>query len=108
MAVKCNLAAGNELFCFKIGHDAELRRYSPGVQLERGNVEVFHDQREERLMDSCADPANDMINRLWPDRRSIKSLVLTRRGARSVVSRHGLRAVHALRTRERRNSSARS
>jgi CelD/BcsL family acetyltransferase involved in cellulose biosynthesis len=108
VAVKCNLAAGDELFCFKIGHDSELRRYSPGVQLERANVEVFHEQREERLMDSCADPANDMINRLWPDRRSVTSLVLTRRGARSVVSRHGFRAVHAIRTRERRNQSARS
>src|SRR4051794_29548650 len=108
VAVKCNLAAGDELFGFKIGHDAELRRYSPGVQLEKANVEIFHGRRRERLMDSCAAPANQMINRLWPDRRSIKSLVLTRRGARSVVSRHGLRAMHAIRTRERRNPSARS
>jgi CelD/BcsL family acetyltransferase involved in cellulose biosynthesis len=108
VAMKCNLAAGDELFCFKIGHDSDLRRYSPGVQLEKANVDVFHDQREERLMDSCADPANEMINRLWPDRRGVTSLVLTRRGARSLVSRHGLRAVQALRTRERRNPSPRS
>jgi CelD/BcsL family acetyltransferase involved in cellulose biosynthesis len=109
VAMKCNIAAGDTLFCFKIGHDDELRRYSPGVQLERANVGIFHDRRGEQLMDSCAAPDNVMINRLWPDRRSITSLVLSRRGARSVVSRQGIRAANAVRSRrDRRTSSTRS
>jgi CelD/BcsL family acetyltransferase involved in cellulose biosynthesis len=108
VAMKCNLAAGQGIFCFKIGHDSELRRFSPGVQLERANVEVFHEQRGERFMDSCADPDNDMINRLWPDRCTVTSVVLSRPGARSMVARRGLPAVHALRTRDRRKSSSRS
>jgi CelD/BcsL family acetyltransferase involved in cellulose biosynthesis len=108
VAMKCNLAADDTLFCFKIGHDEELRRYSPGVQLERANVAVFHGQRHERLMDSCAAPDNVMINRLWPDRRMITSLVVSRRGARNVVSRHGIRAAHAVRSRRDRRTSSTS
>jgi hypothetical protein len=108
LAMKCNIAADDTLFCFKIGHDEELRRFSPGVQLERANVGIFHAQREERLMDSCAAPDNVMINRLWPNRRSIISLVVSRRGARNVVSRHGIRAAHAVRARRDRRTSSTS
>jgi CelD/BcsL family acetyltransferase involved in cellulose biosynthesis len=108
VAMKCNIAAGQSIFCFKIGHDAELRRFSPGVQLERANVEVFHEEREESFMDSCADPDNDMINRLWPDRCTVTSVVLARRGARSLAFRRSIPAVHALRTRDWRTSSSRS
>ena len=70
VAMKCNIGAGDALFCFKIAHDEGLQRFSPGVQLEAENIDVFHAGRRERLMDSCADPDNEMINRLWPDRRS--------------------------------------
>src|SRR4051794_27242337 len=108
VAMKCNIAAGDTLFCFKIGHDEELRRYSRGVQLERANVGIFHEHREERLMDSCAAPDNVMINRLWPDRRDITSLVISRRGARNVVSRQGIRAAHAVRSRRDRRTSSTS
>jgi CelD/BcsL family acetyltransferase involved in cellulose biosynthesis len=109
IAMKCNLAAGDALFCFKIAYDETLSRYSPGVQLERMNVNTFHESRDERFMDSCAAPDNKMINRLWPDRRSISHLVLSRRGPRSAVSRQGLRAADAVRTaRKRRTESTRS
>jgi Acetyltransferase (GNAT) domain len=108
VAMKCNLVASQGVFCFKIGHDAELRRFSPGVQLERANVEIFHEEREERFMDSCADPDNEMINRLWPDRCTVTNVVLARRGAHSLVCRGGISAVRALRTRDGRKSSSRS
>jgi CelD/BcsL family acetyltransferase involved in cellulose biosynthesis len=91
VAVKCNFAAGEALFCFKIGYDEELRAFSPGLQLERANVEAFHEQRRERWMDSCAVPENEMINRLWPDRRRITSVVLAPRGAGSAVARRAFR-----------------
>ena len=68
VAMKCNLIAGPAIFCFKIGHDASLARYSPGIQLELENVELFH-RSDAAWMDSCAQPDNAMINRLWPDRR---------------------------------------
>jgi len=80
VAMKCNLRAGDTSFCFKIAHDEGLQRFSPGVQLEAENVGVFHNGGTQRLMDSCADHDNEMINRLWPDRRRIVTLMLAGRG----------------------------
>ncbi|MCP9487335.1 MAG: GNAT family N-acetyltransferase [Gaiellaceae bacterium MAG52_C11] len=76
VAMKTNLRAGDGLFCFKIAHDETLGRYSPGVQLEVDTVELFHADKDLAFMDSCAAPENDMINRLWPDRRPIVTSVL--------------------------------
>lgn len=101
VAMKCNLSAGDALFCFKIAHDEELGRFSPGVQLEIANVERFHSDRTERFADSCADPDNAMINRLWPDRRRIVTLAVSRPGAQAALSRHGVRTYRSLRSRER-------
>jgi CelD/BcsL family acetyltransferase involved in cellulose biosynthesis len=100
LAMKCNLIAAPGSFAFKIAYDEELRRFSPGVQLERATIDVFHEEREEEWLDSCAAPDNEMINRLWPDRRGILTALISKRGVRSVVSRSGLRAAHALRARE--------
>lgn len=79
VAMKCSLLAGDAVFCFKIAHDDALNRFSPGIQLERANVERFHADRTARWMDSCADGDNVMINRLWPDRRRIANMVVGRR-----------------------------
>ena len=40
--MKCNVSAGDTLFCFKIAYDEELAHYSPGILLEAENVDVFH------------------------------------------------------------------
>ncbi|MEA2347530.1 MAG: hypothetical protein QOG62_1317 [Thermoleophilaceae bacterium] len=79
VAMKCNLIAGEGIFCFKIAHDERLSRYSPGVQLELANIEIFH-QGTAAWMDSCAQPGNKMINSLWPDRRAIATLATPARG----------------------------
>ncbi|MEJ7818085.1 MAG: GNAT family N-acetyltransferase [Thermoleophilaceae bacterium] len=105
VAMKCNVYAGNGGFCFKIAYDEELGRFSPGVQLERENITRFHENRPEAWQDSCADPENDMINRLWPDRRRIFTTVLARPGARAAVSRQGLKAAQVIRDMERKRSS---
>jgi CelD/BcsL family acetyltransferase involved in cellulose biosynthesis len=106
LAMKCNLSAGDALFCFKIAYDESLSRYSPGVQLERMNVSLFHDHRDEQLMDSCADPDNKMINRLWPDRRTMSHLVIARRGPGGAAARQALRAVDAVRTARKRRTES--
>lgn len=108
VAMKCNLTAGQGAFCFKIAYDEQLARFSPGVQLERENVRIFHEDRSEQWQDSCADPENTMINRLWPDRTRIRTAVLARRGALAVVSRRAIEAAHAIREIERNWSSPRS
>lgn len=76
VALKCNLLAEGTVFCFKIAYDAQYARYSPGVQLERETVDLFHGRTSLNSMDSCATPNNQMINRLWPDRRPITTIVV--------------------------------
>jgi len=105
VAMKCNLVASPGLFMFKIAHEEELARFSPGVQMEVENVEKFHGTDLDWI-DSCANPENQMINRLWPQRRAITTLVLARRGVGGRVSQGWLRAMMAARERERRKRSA--
>src|SRR4051812_384509 len=96
VAMKCNLLAGDGAFCFKIAYAEDLKRYSPGVQLEVRNVDVFHATDRLAFSDSCAAAGNTMINRLWPDRRAIAMLVVPR----GAVARRVLPT--ALRLREER------
>jgi CelD/BcsL family acetyltransferase involved in cellulose biosynthesis len=79
LAMKCNLVATPGSFAFKIAFDEEFARYSPGIQLELENINHFH-RSGLKWMDSCADPTNAMINRLWPQRRSLQNLLYAPRG----------------------------
>lgn len=101
VAWKVNIASGDAVFCFKIAYDEAFARFSPGVQLELENVEIFHGT-SAAWSDSCADPDNEMINRLWPDRRQVATLLVPAGGVLGVASRHSVRAVMALRKRIRR------
>ena len=76
LSMKCNFRAGRGVFCFKIAYDENFAQYSPGIQLEVDNIELFHRERRAEWMDSCAEPDNTMINRLWPDRRSISTVLI--------------------------------
>jgi CelD/BcsL family acetyltransferase involved in cellulose biosynthesis len=102
VAMKCNLIAPPGTFMFKIAHDEELGRFSPGVHLELASVEKFLES-ELQWMDSCADPQNQMINRLFPHRRELSTTVLVRGALRGLASRAGLASVAAIR--ERREPS---
>ena len=42
-------------------------------------------------MDSCADSDNEIMNSLWPDRRSLVSVALARPGVRAGVMKRALR-----------------
>jgi CelD/BcsL family acetyltransferase involved in cellulose biosynthesis len=101
VAWKVNLIAGDAVFCFKIAYAPEFGSFSPGVQLELDYVDVFHDT-ESRWSDSCAAPDNEMINRLWPDRRSLATLLVPTGGIRGAASRQRVRTVMAVRNRIRR------
>jgi hypothetical protein len=101
-AMSCDIVAGDTVFCFKIGFDETLRRGAPGVQLVYANGQVFRDERSERLLDSCAAPDNKLLNRLWTDRRPLRSLVSAPPGLRSAVARQRLRADASLRAQARK------
>ena len=76
VAMKCNLLAGAAAYAFKITYDEDYARYSPGVLLEMENIRRFHARGDLQWMDSCADPDNWMMNRIWPDRRTMATLVM--------------------------------
>ena len=77
IALKCNFFSGRGSVAFKIAFDENFERYSPGMLLEIENVRRFHDMREIAWMDSTAEAQHFMINRLWIDRRSVETLVVS-------------------------------
>jgi CelD/BcsL family acetyltransferase involved in cellulose biosynthesis len=100
-AAKCNLLAGDTIFLFKIAYDEAWSSYSPGILLELEMLKFFHEESEADFMDSCADPNNAMINRLWPDRRPITSHALPTKGLTGRASRTVLAAARFVRERKR-------
>ena len=105
VAMQCNLVAGEALFCFKVAYDEALARYSPGVQLELRAVDAFHAMSQVAWWDSCAAPDDELMNRLWPDRRRLASVGIARPGlvGRSWVA--GARAGARVRERRRQRRS---
>jgi CelD/BcsL family acetyltransferase involved in cellulose biosynthesis len=81
VSYKCNLLAGDAVFCFKIAFDAACARYRPGLQLELRMLHVFRDEMEHAWMDSCAAPDSPLFEHLWPERRRIASYAFVDGGA---------------------------
>ena len=102
VAMKCNLLAGDVVFCFKIAYDERYATYSPGLQLERRTIDTFHARTSAIAMDSSQTRHNDMINRLWPDRRSLATMLLPSEGALGWVSARSARAAVAVHRRVER------
>ena len=75
LALKCNFLSGDGGFAFKIAFDEAYRAFSPGFLLEVENVRRLHQRPEVRWMDSCADAQHAMINRLWPGRRTMATVL---------------------------------
>jgi CelD/BcsL family acetyltransferase involved in cellulose biosynthesis len=103
IAMLCNLRSGEGSFSFKIAHDETYAKFSPGIQLEMANAEFFHESGSA-WMDSCAEPDNAMINRLWPERRAIRTSVFAPADARGKMLRAALTRASATRQRVRRRS----
>ncbi|MGH9031110.1 MAG: GNAT family N-acetyltransferase [Acidimicrobiia bacterium] len=76
IAVSCRLAAGDGTFCFKVGHDETFRKYAPGNQIEVDTMAQLEGSSVPRWIDSCSDPENDFFGRLFPQRRSLTTVVL--------------------------------
>jgi CelD/BcsL family acetyltransferase involved in cellulose biosynthesis len=99
VAMLCNLIAGDTSFTFKIAIEDELNRFSPGVQLEILYLERFHADARLNRIDSCADQNNQMINRLWPDRRQLGIRAIPMAGMQGVSARPVLEGLAWLRRR---------
>lgn len=82
IAMLVNFVAGTGAFSFKIAYDEDYARYSPGILIEKANLQRLSDPGFG-WMDSCAVEDHPMINSLWPDRREIVRIALPRKGVRS-------------------------
>jgi CelD/BcsL family acetyltransferase involved in cellulose biosynthesis len=107
VAMKCNLRAGSTVFMFKIAYDESWSRFSPGILLEQEMVTLFHEQSDAELLDSCADPNNAMINRLWPDRRTLTTTLIPAAGLKGRTVRPMLISARTLRDRKSERKNAR-
>jgi CelD/BcsL family acetyltransferase involved in cellulose biosynthesis len=101
VAMLCNLVAGDTVFTFKIGADADLATYSPGIQLSILFLDHFHAHAELQKADSCAEPGNEMINRLWPDRRELGIRAIPAPNLKGALARPPLEGMSWLRRRRR-------
>lgn len=101
LAMQCNIRGDDTLFNFKVAFDERFRTYAPGIQLELDTMRIFQAEREERVLDSCADPDNELLNRLWPDRRPVITLVVGPTGAAGRAAGRALETAHRLNARRR-------
>ena len=99
VAMACNVRAGEGVFCLKIAYDEGWRRYSPGALLVHDHVAWFHSAESAAWMDSCVQPENELVNRLWPDRRRIATLALGADSARGRLARAAIAGAVRLRQR---------
>lgn len=97
VAMQVNLVAGETLFSFKVAFDERWAKYSPGALLELDAVDAFHRDRRLGTADSCADPGSSLIDRLWPDRISVRSVYVGPRTLRGRLHRWALRIVRRAR-----------
>lgn len=90
IGMNCNIAAGDTVFSFKTAFDESYRKYAPGLLLQLDEFEHWHRCEDSEFIDSCGDPEASTLNELWPDRRQITTVVLSRRGAPARAARRAL------------------
>jgi CelD/BcsL family acetyltransferase involved in cellulose biosynthesis len=81
VAMLCDFLAPPGRYAFKTAYDEDYARYAPGVLLEIENArQTFADPRGVEWLDSCAAPDNALLNRLYPDRRTLSDLTACAQG----------------------------
>jgi CelD/BcsL family acetyltransferase involved in cellulose biosynthesis len=76
---------------FKIAHDADFSRFSPGVMIELKNLERVLGDPTLDWMDSCAVENHPMIDSLWAERRTIVQVSVPLKGFKRTLTYHACR-----------------
>jgi len=92
IAMLVNFLADTGSFSFKIAYNEDYARYSPGILIEKANLQRLADP-SFGWMDSCAVEDHPMINSLWRGRREIVRIALPRKGLRAAVMFRAARLV---------------
>ncbi len=98
IAMLVTLIADGAGFSFKTTYDEALAAYSPGVLLQRYNLDL-RSRAGLDWIDSCARPDHPMIDALWTERRALAWYAVSLTGG---VPRWAFEAVHALKAVKRR------
>lgn len=75
IAMLSDIRSGNKVYSYKTAFDNSFTEFSPGFQTEIKNLEFMYEDGIE-LADSCTEPDNSAINRIWGQRIGFQSLVL--------------------------------
>ena len=94
-AMQLSLRGKEGIFALKTSYDESLRRFGPGVLLQLGSIEYFHESTDAQWLDSCTYADNELLLRLYPDRRPIVSYLVSLCGR---LDSSFLRALPALRS----------
>ena len=79
IAMLCDLYAEGTGCAYKTAFDESYSQFSPGLLAEIKNIEFMHESNVTQ-MDSCTDPENATINRIWRDSLEFQSLVIALQG----------------------------
>jgi hypothetical protein len=111
IAATVTLRSGDTAWCWKIGYNEGMARFSPGVQLICELTEQLAADRRVARTDSCATADHPMINHLWRERLSLSDRLIAlkpsampfslARGMES-LRRYGIATARDLRDRIRR------
>lgn len=104
-AMQVAVRGGEGLFALKVAYDEELARFGPGVELQRGSIDHFHECSDSAWIDSCTYAGNELLERLYPDRRPIVSYLV---GLGGPAERALIKALPHLRTVRRRAREGRA
>jgi CelD/BcsL family acetyltransferase involved in cellulose biosynthesis len=85
IAMLVNFLSPPGSFSFKTVFDEAYARFSPGVLIQRENLEILRDPRIA-WMDSCAAADHPMIDSLWTERRAIVRVSVPLKGARRAAT----------------------
>ena len=80
LAMLTSFRAGRGLYTFKIAFDEEYARYSPGVLLMLKLIGVVQSDERTDWADSCAVPDHPMIDHIWAERRTMRSVLVAGNG----------------------------
>jgi CelD/BcsL family acetyltransferase involved in cellulose biosynthesis len=75
IARRFSFTAGEAAYAFKTAYDESFARFSPGAMLELANVRQLDADPRLQWMDSFTEDENLALERLWPDRRIVQTLL---------------------------------
>ncbi len=79
VAMLASFRAGAGLYTFKIAFDETYARFSPGTLLMLKGIGAFLRDGRTEWVDSCAIPGHPMVDHIWAQRRTMRSVTIATR-----------------------------